>query len=68
MHVRCTYCRQSNNLSRDFMVQAVAEAQEQKLKYFKVECINCRKLIKVPVSQMKRYVPDLPAQAEEDTA
>lgn len=68
MHVRCTYCRQSNNLSRDFLVQALVEAQEKKLKYYKVECINCRKQIKVPVSQMKRYVPDLPAQAEEDSA
>lgn len=68
MHVRCTYCRQSNYLSRDFMIQALAEAQEHKLKYYKVECINCRKQIKVPVSQMKRFVPDLPAQAEEDSA
>lgn len=50
------------------MIQALAEAQEHKLKYYKVECINCRKQIKVPVSQMKRFVPDLPAQAEEDSA
>lgn len=68
MHVRCQYCRQSNNLSRDFLIQAVAEAQEKRQKYYQVECINCRKFIKVPVSQMKRFVPDIPAQAEEDSA
>lgn len=68
MHVRCTYCRQSNNLSRDFMIQAVSEAQEKNLKYIKVECNNCRKQIKVPVSQMRRFVPKTPAESEEEAA
>lgn len=57
MNVRCSYCRHSFNLNRDFMVQAVAEATEQRHKYVNVECINCRKQIKVPVSQMQRYLP-----------
>ena len=57
MHIRCSYCRHSFNLSRDYVAQAVAEANENKKKYASVECINCRKQIKVPVSQMKRYVP-----------
>ncbi|MCA9990584.1 MAG: hypothetical protein H6666_08320 [Ardenticatenaceae bacterium] len=63
MNVRCSYCRQSFNLSRDYLVQALAEAQEKRQKYHAVECINCRKMIKVPVSQMKRFVPQ---PAEED--
>lgn len=46
------------------MAQAVAEATEKHQKYHSLECINCRKQIKVPVAQMKRYVPDT---VEEDS-
>jgi nitrate/TMAO reductase-like tetraheme cytochrome c subunit len=65
MNVRCNYCHQSFNLSRDFLVDAVAEATEKRQKYHTVECINCRKAIKVPLSQMKRYVPSTPAEEDE---
>jgi hypothetical protein len=58
MHVRCNYCRHTFNLSRDYMIQALLEAKEKGQKYHAVECINCRKLIKVPVVQMKRFVPE----------
>jgi hypothetical protein len=64
MNVRCNYCRQSFNLSRDYLVDAVAEAAEKGQKYHTVECINCRKAIKVPLAQMKRYVPEVPAEDE----
>jgi hypothetical protein len=57
MNVRCNYCRQSFNLSRDYLVEAVAKATEKRQKYHTVECINCRKMIKVPLLQMKRFVP-----------
>jgi hypothetical protein len=66
MHIRCSYCRHSFNLSRDYIAQAVAEANENKKKYASVECIKCRKQIKVPVSQMKRYVPQIEQDAKED--
>jgi len=66
MNVRCQYCRQSFNLSRDFIAQAVTEATEKKQKYHGVECINCRRLIKVPVAQMKRYMPRQ-SKAEEES-
>jgi hypothetical protein len=39
------------------MIQALAEATEKHHKYVGVECINCRKQIKVSTSQMRRYVP-----------
>lgn len=58
MHVRCSYCRHTFNLTRDYLVQAVAESAEKRQKYHVVECINCRKKIKVPLAQMKRYVPE----------
>jgi hypothetical protein len=58
MHVRCTYCNQSFNLSRDYVAEMVARAEEKGHKYHQVECINCRKMIKVPVEQMRRALPD----------
>lgn len=57
MNVRCPFCRTSFNLSRDVVVQAVAEADEKKQKHYVVECIKCRKVIKVSVKQMRRFVP-----------
>lgn len=57
MNVRCPFCRTSFNLGRDFVVQAVAEADEKKQKHFGVECIKCRKVIKVSVKQMRRFIP-----------
>ncbi|MCP5097670.1 MAG: hypothetical protein GY943_19155 [Chloroflexi bacterium] len=64
MHVRCTFCRQSFNLGRDYVVDAVAKATEKKHKFHQVECISCRKMIKIPVVQMKRFAPR-PKQEEE---
>lgn len=62
MNVRCNYCRQSFNLGRDYLVESLAKAEEKKQKHHSVECINCRKMIKVPVAQMKRYIPEQPAE------
>jgi hypothetical protein len=67
MNVRCNYCRQSFNLSRDYLADALAKAAEKKQKTHTLECINCRKTIKVPVAQMKRYAPEPSAEdAAED--
>lgn len=57
MHVRCSFCRHSFNLGRDYVVQAVNEAVEKRQKFHGLECVNCRKLIKVPIKQMRRFVP-----------
>lgn len=67
MHIRCNYCRHSFNLSREYMVQAVAESNAKKQKYHAVECINCRKQIKVPLTQMKRYVPMPADESKKET-
>lgn len=58
MNIRCTYCRHNFNLGRDYLIESYKEAVEKKQKYHAVECINCRKYIKVPLKQMKRYVPE----------
>ncbi len=57
MNVRCNFCGHSFTLSREYMQKAVADAQEKKQSYHGLECANCRKLIKVSIKQMRRYVP-----------
>lgn len=57
MHVRCSYCGHSFNLGRDYIAQAVGEAVEKRQKAHGIECPNCRKLVKVPIKQMRRFVP-----------
>ncbi|MCI0396976.1 MAG: hypothetical protein L0332_31420 [Chloroflexi bacterium] len=66
MNVRCSYCSHTFTLSREYMAQAVAGAAEKRQKYHAMECINCRKLIKVSVSQMRRYVPEPESPAGEE--
>lgn len=65
MHIRCSYCNQSFNLSREYVVEALSEAEEKGQKYHGVECINCRKLIKVPLKQMRRYAGPLTDESDE---
>ena len=65
MHIRCTNCRHAFNLSRDYIVQALEESSDTKLKYHAVECINCRKMIKVPLKQLRRYAPIKVEEPEE---
>ncbi len=66
MHVRCTFCRHSFNLSQDYVADAVTKAAEKRQKYHAVECINCRKKIKIPIKQMKRYAPRKKEQPAEE--
>ena len=65
MHVRCSYCNQSFNLSREFVVEALERAEEKGQKYYGVECINCRKLIKVSLTQMRPYAAPLAGESED---
>lgn len=68
MHIRCSYCNQSFNLSREFVVEALSETQEKGQKYYGVECINCRKLIKVPVKQLQHFAGPLADESDEAEA
>jgi hypothetical protein len=66
MNVRCNYCGQNFNLSHEFIVQAVAEANEKRQKSYAIECFNCRKQIKVSVDRMKPFARA--AEVEESQA
>jgi hypothetical protein len=39
------------------MAAALEEATEKKLKYYQIECGKCRRGIKVPVKQIRRFAP-----------
>lgn len=65
MNIRCNFCGHSFNLSREFITAAVADAQSQKQKSVAVECVNCRKLVKVSARQMQRFVPRTAASEDE---
>ena len=68
MNVRCSYCRQSFNLTPEYIAQAVHDADEAKQKNAVLDCINCRKKIKVSVKLMRRYVPaDVPEESPEES-
>jgi DNA-directed RNA polymerase subunit RPC12/RpoP len=46
---------------------AVSKAAEKRQKYHGIECPNCRKLIKIPIRQMKRFAPrKSPEEAAEE--
>lgn len=64
MNVHCPYCHHSFNLTRDYLAYAIEQAREKGQKHHAVECINCRKTIKVSIKQMQRFVPAV-AQTEE---
>jgi hypothetical protein len=66
MNVHCQFCRNSFNLGRDYIAEAVKEADEKRQKYHAVECPKCRKTIKVSVKQMRRYVPKSDDSEEDE--
>ena len=57
MNIRCTYCRRSFNLTRDYIGQAITEVTANKQKHHVVECPHCRKHNKVALRQLKRFAP-----------
>jgi len=65
MQVRCQRCGWSVNLGREWMAAALAKVNQEKLKYFQVECGKCRHNIKVPTRQIRRFAP---RPASEDAA
>lgn len=68
MHIRCSYCSQTFNLGRDYMVQALEKSERKGHKYVAIDCINCRKQIKVPVQQMRQQLPVLDESDAGETA
>ncbi len=57
MQVRCYRCGTSFELGPAAMQAAVAAAAEKHARIHVVECPKCRQAIKVPVDQIRRFVP-----------
>jgi hypothetical protein len=66
MNVRCNYCGQNFNLSHEFMVEAVAKADQKRQKSYAIECFNCRKQIKVSVARMRPFAQAAAAHSEAE--
>ena len=66
MNVRCNYCGSSFNINRDYLIQVVDEVREKNQKYHAFECVSCRKMVKVSLKQMQRFVPDKSEKSEGD--
>jgi hypothetical protein len=57
MTVRCFRCGMHFQLNRAVIEQAVASAEASHAKTYSVECVKCRHVNKVPIAQMRRFVP-----------
>jgi hypothetical protein len=57
MQVRCQRCGFMFTLSRDALAAALEEIGKTPTKHYNIECPKCRRQIKVPVKQMRRFQP-----------
>ena len=57
MQVRCQRCGWMLTLGREAIALALAEAQQAHEQYHMVDCLHCRRAIKVQVSELRRKLP-----------
>ncbi len=57
MQVRCQRCRFMFTLSREALAAALEEIEKTSAKHYNVECPKCRRQIKVPVREIRRFQP-----------
>ncbi len=58
MKVRCQRCGFTFTLSRESVAAALAQVEPTQAKYYNVDCPKCRRQIKVPVKELRRFGPD----------
>lgn len=68
MDVRCPNCRATFTISGEYLTMALAKAEAKKHKYHAVECIRCRRQVKLPLKDMRRYAPSDAAEETEGEA
>jgi hypothetical protein len=54
MQVRCQRCGHMFTLSREAVTAALEEIGQTKAKHYNVECVKCRRQIKVPTRDIQR--------------
>lgn len=57
MQIRCQRCGSMFTLSRDALAAALEEVEQTRAKHYNVECPKCRRQVKVPVKDLRRYRP-----------
>ncbi len=68
MQVRCYRCGTSFEFGRPAMEAAVAAAEQSHAKVYVVECVHCRQAIKVPIAQIRRFLPPGRPPADKNEA
>ena len=57
MQARCQRCGYMFTLSREAVTAALEEVKESQAKHYNVECPKCRRLVKIPVKNLRRGQP-----------
>jgi hypothetical protein len=57
MQVTCQWCGHRYTMKRDALAYAVAAAQAANAKHHVENCPKCRKVMKIPVAELKRHLP-----------
>ena len=60
MQVRCQRCGYMFTLGREAVAAALEEVEQTQAKHYDVVCPKCRRQIKVPVKNMRRFQPRQP--------
>jgi len=63
MHIRCQRCGWSFTLSQEAVAAALEEVEAQKARHYSLECPHCRKVVKIPVRELRRHRPSTLSQA-----
>ncbi|MBN1935577.1 MAG: hypothetical protein JW934_12995 [Anaerolineae bacterium] len=57
LNVKCFYCGKSFVISPEVVTAWMEEHKEEKPRHYTVQCVFCRKAIKVPIKQIERGLP-----------
>lgn len=62
-NVKCFHCGKSFALDAELAAAWMQEHQEERPKHYSAQCHFCRRVVKVPLKQIRRYLP-----AQEDAS
>ena len=61
-NVKCFRCGKSFALDMDVVAAWLEEHKEERPKHYSAQCYFCRRVVKVPVKQLRRSLPPRPEQ------
>ncbi len=57
LNVKCFHCGKSFALNTELVAAWLEEQQGKKTRHYSTQCRFCRRVIKVPISQIRRGLP-----------